>query len=91
MRTTYLAIDARRFDLNLRLKGLQLIGHIFAVQFGINVNAVNIEREEDKLASPIEQLLAPLLTCCACRCSSRHACCRGVWRDAHPPVHWAFQ
>lgn len=38
-RTTYLAIDARRFDLNLRLKGLQLIGHIFAVQFGINVNA----------------------------------------------------
>lgn len=39
MRTTYLAIDARRFDLNLRLKGLQLIGHIFAVQFGINVNA----------------------------------------------------
>lgn len=37
----YLAIDARRFNLNLRLKGLQLIGHILAVQFGINVNAAN--------------------------------------------------
>jgi len=39
--TAYLAIDARRFDLNLRLKGLQFIGHIFAIQLGVNVNAVN--------------------------------------------------
>lgn len=38
---THLAIDARRFDFNLRLKGLQLVGHILAIQFGINVNAVN--------------------------------------------------
>lgn len=29
--TTHLAIDARGFDLNLRLKGLQFIGHIFAI------------------------------------------------------------
>lgn len=35
----YLAIDARGFDLNLRLKGLQLVGHILAIQLRINVDA----------------------------------------------------